>query len=221
MTYADMSSLPTALPMLTSSLTQITTTIYHDDIVPRLSYGSLVDLKRTMLAVLQDPASGGSNLKRIFQTIAAGNQLGPGLTRRLEELLHCPATPVLDAPQTERADRLYVAGRVFFIYRKGRHRHIEFTSPSLFADIILSPTIFVDHMPYEYQDNFQLVLDLMNTREGKPHTHAPIEPNVGSLMDLVLVRPDDDMLVVAEHLAHADASSQDALAGGLHIEQSQ
>jgi hypothetical protein len=68
-----------------------------------------------------------------------------------------------------------VPGQVYFIYRKGKHRHIEASSPSLFADIILSPTIFVDHMPYEYEENFPRVLDHLDE-----HQKACAHPSVSS-----------------------------------------
>lgn len=62
---------------------------------------------------------------------------------------------------------------VYHIVKRANEHHIEISSPSLFADIVLSGTMFLDHMPYEYQDNFLNVHCLLPLRVFESSAPSP------------------------------------------------
>ena len=91
----------------------VTAVIHHDDIVPRLCYGSMEDLKKartcsprnpsppplwsyvcniqTLVNIIQQRHVG--TLGRLWQALAAGKPLGAALTDKISSLLNVPAQP--------------------------------------------------------------------------------------------------------------------------------
>jgi len=136
----------------------ITTTIFNDDIVPRLSFGSISDLKFLMNDII-DFNDSNTNLKRFFHTLAQGNNLGTNLTKKIATWLDCPPQPNWSLlKRCPLSERLWPPGIILLIKKKGVERHIELSNASLFMDVIISSSMFVDHLPFEYQENFKTAM---------------------------------------------------------------
>eukprot|EP01090_Pellita_catalonica_P017196 TRINITY_DN5131_c0_g1_i1.p1 TRINITY_DN5131_c0_g1~~TRINITY_DN5131_c0_g1_i1.p1 ORF type:complete len:512 (+),score=111.68 TRINITY_DN5131_c0_g1_i1:29-1537(+) len=131
----------------------ITSVVVGDDIVPRLSYGSLEDLKKD-IGILLDSVDG--NTTRIFQIIAAGNVWGSSTTARLEKMLGCKSKmdwSVLRDNKQQKilSEKLWVPGKVIHLYSNFGEYEAEESSPSLFGEIVISTRMFLDHMPDLYE----------------------------------------------------------------------
>jgi len=157
----------------------ITSIVLNDDIIPRLSCGSIADLKQVILHLMSQT---DSNLKRMFQFLSAGNNLGQGLTRKLSNYFSCSPTPDLQNVQYIPEPRLYPPGRTFLIFnpdnKKGlatKYNAMEESDPSLFGDIIISSSMFTDHMPDAYETALETILETVKKNEGIPleETIAP------------------------------------------------
>jgi len=133
----------------------VTSIVLNDDFVCRVSYGSLEDLKQVILHILNQQ---DSNVKRLFQFLSAGNNLGETVTRKLSDYFQCAPRPDLRTKNIFLTPRLYPVGSVYHIFNSENKRGltakydvIEESDPSLFGDIIISPTMFIDHMPDAYE----------------------------------------------------------------------
>ncbi|ELR14039.1 lipase [Acanthamoeba castellanii str. Neff] len=96
----------------------ITSYVMGDDLVPRLSYGSMEELKGNILIVL---AQEKGTVSRMFKLFAAGNALGNAATKKLEKLLKCNATLDIEELQQKRKmlvlpEKLWPPGVVYHMY---------------------------------------------------------------------------------------------------------
>jgi len=122
----------------------ITSYVLGDDIVPRLSYGSLEDLKKTIGALLSQEKS---TFKRVFQVV--------GLAKpNVEAIREVEGKQIL-------AEKLWAPGLVYHIYLNAHNRNytVEESSPSLFGQVIISSRMFLDHMPDLYEAALKELLD--------------------------------------------------------------
>jgi len=133
----------------------VTSIIVNDDLVPRMSWGSIEDLKKIVVNLL---SKNDSNFLRLFQFVSAGNNLGEGLTQKLSKFLG-PAVPDLGTKNMELGTRLYPPGKVYHIFGKVKYDRMEESHPSLFGDIVISSNMFLDHMPDVYEDSLGYVVD--------------------------------------------------------------
>lgn len=74
--------------------------------------------------------------------------------------------PDLDTKKISFSDRLHPPGLIYYVYGEpgGKYDRIEETAPSLFHDLILSGTMFLDHFPDLYEDSLKLCLDRVRAR---------------------------------------------------------
>eukprot|EP01105_Mastigella_eilhardi_P002008 TRINITY_DN1242_c0_g2_i1.p1 TRINITY_DN1242_c0_g2~~TRINITY_DN1242_c0_g2_i1.p1 ORF type:complete len:607 (+),score=169.47 TRINITY_DN1242_c0_g2_i1:7-1827(+) len=143
--------------------------VYNDDLVPRLSLGSMELLKATVTHVLQQS---NNNTQRVFQYVAGGNALGEYLTKKIEDRLQCKAAVDVSqlqsqSPPPETLDNptfLLPGGRVFYL--------AAVTSPvptvtttagspppymmrevpnDFFCELAVTADMFVDHLPHRYE----------------------------------------------------------------------
>ena len=89
----------------------ITSVILNDDLVPRLCYGSVEDLKKMIQHLIS--AEGGTTMQRfvesycknlifrMFQILSVGNTLGENLTKKLASYLACSPVPDLGVKKVE------------------------------------------------------------------------------------------------------------------------
>jgi len=150
----------------------ITTVVLNDDFICRLSYGSLEDLKQVIMHLLNQNES---NTKRLFQFLSVGNTLGESVTKKLSGYFECSPRPDLGTKNIVLSPRLYPAGIVYHLFNSENKRGLltkydvmEESDPSLFGDIIISSTMFVDHMPDAYESALENLLDNL-TQEQQQH----------------------------------------------------
>jgi Lipase (class 3) len=188
----EMASLPETRAVINSY-------VANDDIIPRLSFGSMTDLKQWVVNLATD---GTGYFHRMFQIMSLGNPLGDNATNFISKKMEW--TPDLGASVRAALDhitpteRLYLPGKVYFLYklrtlaeiesqpgfpnanphasvekssdeRQGddivgltcEYDGIEESSPALFPDIVLSPSMLTDHMPDLYQEALEIALRRM------------------------------------------------------------
>jgi len=140
----------------------VTSVVLNDDFICRLSWGSLEDLKQVILHLLNQT---DSNVKRLFQFLSVGNNLGETATKKLSDYFQCAPRPDLGTKNIVLSPRLYPAGLVYHIFNSENKRGlstkydvIEESDPSLFGDIIVSTTMFVDHMPDAYESSLESLI---------------------------------------------------------------
>jgi hypothetical protein len=72
------------------------------------------------------------------------------------------------------SDRLHPPGKIIYVYsdqpekkKNAKYTIMEESSPSLFFDIVLSNTMFTDHMPDLYETSLQNCLDKLQEEAKK------------------------------------------------------
>lgn len=144
----------------------ISSYILDTDVVPRLSYGSLDRLRHLTLKIMERT---DSNAQRIVQALAAGS-LSKGLSDRISSWVNVEQQE-LDVTDLHRdvntlEDKLFPAGQVYHIMSADASSEDEFfaekdlfqmeiSNPTFFADIIISNTMFSNHMPNAYNKAFR------------------------------------------------------------------
>mmetsp|Transcript_12466 Transcript_12466/g.17271 ORF Transcript_12466/g.17271 Transcript_12466/m.17271 type:complete len:540 (-) Transcript_12466:43-1662(-) len=188
----------------------ITSVIVNDDIIPRLCWGSVNDLKECLVYLLNQK---DGSLGRMFQILSAGNNLGETVTKKLSSFLRVSPTPDLGAKKF--SERLYPPGTCYHIYRSSnawgsKYDMMETSSPSMFSDIIISNTMFTDHMPDLYERAIKRTLDrIVKINDEEKVTEASLEqanvipPAVG-LVDATLPQKENDNNKESRPLANSD-----------------
>eukprot|EP01119_Soliformovum_irregulare_P019635 TRINITY_DN6267_c0_g1_i2.p1 TRINITY_DN6267_c0_g1~~TRINITY_DN6267_c0_g1_i2.p1 ORF type:complete len:451 (+),score=131.58 TRINITY_DN6267_c0_g1_i2:692-2044(+) len=129
----------------------ITSIILNDDMIPRLSYSSMEDFKHLVSHLISQKDSG--KLQRMFQVMSVGNTFGDSFTKKLSNWLECNPVPDLASAKLAITDRLHPPGVIYHIYntaelgQKARYDEMEESGPSLFSQILITSTMFTDHMP--------------------------------------------------------------------------
>lgn len=154
--------------------------IVGDDVVPRISFGSL---RRLKLLALEIKKMSSSNFQRLAQAVAASGSLGENLSSKIQQKLDIDQAALNKALQGKSInldDNLYPAGTLYHLLRsdlktaeedteamlnnrptKGLWQ-MEPTNFSFFAEIIISSTMLTDHLPNTYETAFQGVLRKQN-----------------------------------------------------------
>jgi len=163
-----------SLDLAQKSRSFISSFVLNDDMVPRLSYSSMEDLKNILLHLHKQS---DSNLKRLFQVCSAGNTLGKSVTNRLSSYFGPDLEPDLSVEQKNKVItmRLHPPGQIFHLYSQtkgligvtAKYDTLEQSDPSLFFDIILSASMFSDHMPDQYEKALKDTLDRLKNEQGK------------------------------------------------------
>jgi len=143
------------------SKTFITTVVVNDDIVPRLSQESMKEMK----VLIKHMFSQSQSLsERLFQIVSVGNALGSA-GERIASWMKWKQPTILtpDVRISAYTERLHPPGKIYHIWGQSRshpklYDRCEESAPSLFTNIILSPTAYSDHMPDVYEDCMALVL---------------------------------------------------------------
>jgi len=162
----------------------ITTIILNDDLVPRLCFGSIEDLKKIIQHLIS--AEGGTTMQRMFQILSVGNSLGQGLTKKLSGYLECNPVPDLGVKKLVPSERLHPPGKIIYVYsdsiekkkKESRYDLMEESAPSLFFDIVLSNCMITDHMPDLYETSIKNCLDRLQTEVDKEQKKSDLD--VGS-----------------------------------------
>jgi len=132
----------------------ITTVILNSDVVPRLSLGSLHDLKDRLLTVLADNPT---FCEQMFRTFAGGSILGQTWTKELEEQKYGSSKLDMDKMKALKThDKLYPPGKCVFISGdtwKPSEMRFEFVDNECFDEVLIhhSTDMFTSHMPDQYR----------------------------------------------------------------------
>eukprot|EP01116_Phalansterium_solitarium_P023740 TRINITY_DN8471_c0_g1_i1.p1 TRINITY_DN8471_c0_g1~~TRINITY_DN8471_c0_g1_i1.p1 ORF type:complete len:550 (+),score=46.18 TRINITY_DN8471_c0_g1_i1:118-1767(+) len=169
----------------------VTSFIINDDLVCRLSCGSIEDLKKIIQHVL---AQNDSLMARAFQIINAGNNLGQSWTAKLQSYLKCNTEPDLGEDVIIKSDKLYPPGQCFHLSPSDPTRcecaydYVELSNPSLFSDIVVSTSMLLDHMPNVYEDSLKMSVD--RARKAAAIVAERADPSVGPSLEELLRRGD-------------------------------
>lgn len=131
--------------MFTLSQPSTSTYVLNDDVIPRVSYGSLRDL-RTL--IMQQLAQCESGYLALMKTLAERNAFFRRPWQRDEN--HTP--PVVPLSGTDRSERLYLAGKIYHIVSAEEGPRIFRSKSRHFEDIVLSSRMMLDHMPGAYEN---------------------------------------------------------------------
>jgi len=181
--YAYATPCVLSLPLAKKCKDFITSFGVNDDLVLRLSYGSLEDLKHMIKHLL---SQNEGKLARLFQLFAIGNNLGESLTNKIAKYLEVPQQPDLGINTLILSHRLYPPGTIYHIHPSipgGKYDIMEESDPSLFHTIVISSTMFSDHMPNLYEmaleDTWKKILkDKDNIQENNSNISKEFENGI-------------------------------------------
>lgn len=156
------------IELAASACKYIKSYVLENDVVPRLSYGSMEFLKDTTIELMSQSQG---NTHRILQAAAAGGQLSQGISQKIGGILNYKQevnTSDLGKSNTLE-DKLFPAGRVYHLFKdndlctqfKATNKPVfcmEKSNNSFFGEIIVSQTMFSDHMPNAYHRAFEGIL---------------------------------------------------------------
>lgn len=144
-------------PIMSLNLTRkyqkyITTFVNGNDCIPRLSYGSVDDIKTKILEILSQSRN---FLGRIFQTLQMGNPFGLSdrSIKKLETIFKSPAMPKITPIENPNyLQRLWVPGTIIHIHQNDDEKLlIELSNPELLSNVVLTGRMFLDHFPDQYE----------------------------------------------------------------------
>jgi len=154
----------------------ITSFVLEDDIVPRLCYGNLEHLKTAVVDILSQT---GGNLQRTLQwMIAPGGVMPKNLKAKLASILQVKTEIQVKFGDNLVDASMFPPGRIFHLCQENltnadnnnnnndsipssNQYVIEESNPSLFNEIIVSPTMLTDHMPHNYEKALQNCLNAL------------------------------------------------------------
>jgi len=178
------------MAMAPQTLSLVDSVVNNVDIIPRLSYVAAAQLKEVMSGIL---SQGNNTFQRLLHLASSGN--APKFTKTIASLLKVP--PFQGAqrkvPATVSEVSMFPPGRVFHIFP---HQKLdaepidettaasketndepddglcvmEESSASLFIEIIVSESMFGDHMPNQYEEGLARCLKMV-----KNMTHIEIK----------------------------------------------
>jgi len=146
----------------------VTSVVLGSDVVPRLSLGSLHDLKDRILKVLEDNPTFSH---QAFRAFAGGSVLGQNWTKELEEQKYGSSKldmDVMNALKTH--DKLYTPGKCLFIngdIYKPTEITCEYIDNECFDEVLIhhSVDMFKAHMPDRYRLFLGACLDVLQKKD--------------------------------------------------------
>jgi len=132
----------------------VTSYVVGDDLIPRLSYGSVEDLKRKMVKILDQESSFINRMGKVI--ITGGGVFGDSAMKKIEKILQIEDSVKMESlgdTQGSPSNKLWIAGKVYHIYKNEDATYeIEESAPSLFSELKISSRMFLDHMPDHYEN---------------------------------------------------------------------
>jgi len=144
----------------------VTCFVNRDDIIPRLTYGSLYDLKAMIKAVLADNPQSS---QRIWQVVSAGGSLPKVIRDKMNESIVVSGYDIQKLKSLKVSEKLFQPGRIIYIYKpKEVHSTYstwfgELADQLVFDEIILSSHMYTDHLPWNYEDNLKHTIEKHKT----------------------------------------------------------
>jgi len=134
----------------------ITSVINRDDIIPRLTYGSLYDLKAMIKYVLKENPTMS---KRVWQVVSAGGNMPKAVSTRVTNSVGQTGINIEKLKELKTQEKLYVPGRIVFMFtppeKTNRYWYAEIDDNMVFDEIVLSTHMYRDHMPNNYERNLK------------------------------------------------------------------
>jgi len=135
--------------------------VVNNDVVPRLSLGSLEALKNATVELL---SQSDNNLQRMYHVVNAVNTFGTDATQKINKILKVKATP--DVSKIDRAkgenEKLVPPGFVYHMYKKSPSSKkfvMEQSERSIFTEVVIANDMYTDHLPLSYEGAFKSVLE--------------------------------------------------------------
>ncbi|GAM27611.1 hypothetical protein SAMD00019534_107870 [Acytostelium subglobosum LB1] len=127
----------------------------NDDLVPRLSFNSLYYLREVLDNILSQSKT---KMQRGFQIVSAGGGLGERLTKKISKVLK--VSPTIDLSHVEHHDsgevHMFPPGKMMRIVKIKKGVYVaEKVRNQSFDKIIVSSTMFTDHMPQKYEKGLE------------------------------------------------------------------
>ncbi len=157
--------------------------VYNDDVVPRLSLGSATGLKN---AALQMAGQNESVLKNLFLIVNAGNTFGTDASNQIKKVLNHKEIDRTAVTMDSEVEKLVPPGRCYHIYEKffpeeakgkviPKRLVMEESKPEFFTEIVVSNSMFLNHMPLAYEGAFEKVIHTVVTFPVK-EVHPEVKP---------------------------------------------
>merc|ERR1712137_224646 len=155
----------------------ITSFVLDNDIVPRLSYGSMQYLQECIIRLMGESTS---NFHRLVQALAAGGSYSETISKKVANLLryesHLVDTEILKTNGPRLDKMLLPPGRVYRLMKVDDNDlspqakavidppgsplfQMEISDCGAFAEVIVSGSMFQDHMPNAYNKAINGVLN--------------------------------------------------------------
>jgi len=154
--------------------------IHRDDIIPRLTFGSLYDLKGMIQGVLKDNPKVG---QKFWQIIAAGGNLPKSWQESGNKKYVKSGINLTKIKEAKINQKIYGPGKVVFLFNPraetAKNWYADYSEPVCFDEIVLSVSMYLDHMPDGYERGFRRSLRRLNQlREAGEYPPKPPKMDV-------------------------------------------
>ena len=122
----------------------IKSVVVKDDIVPRLCHGSAWDIRGRILKIQHLRDTNASEYNNLTDMVNRDSGISKQNALALYKLLD---------PEEESKRRLYPAGRIYYVdpsNQDGKWKITELLATEFLGDILLSGTMFSNHLPQAY-----------------------------------------------------------------------
>jgi Ran GTPase-activating protein (RanGAP) involved in mRNA processing and transport len=118
-------------------------------------------------ATIQLLSQSDNNVQRLFHVMNAGNTFGDEASKKIAGFLKVKQNVDMSKVQTNRSvnEKLVPPGKVFHMYKKTPKSKLlvmEESDKNFFTEIIISNSMYLDHMPTAYESAFKSVLENAN-----------------------------------------------------------
>jgi len=145
--------------------------INRDDIIPRLTMGSLYDLKAMIKVCLEDNPQ---FTQKIWQVISAGGNM----PKTVSEKMGPSGIDIHKIKSLKSEEKLFPPGRVIYLFnpkeKTSKDWYGELSDNIVFDEIVLSAHMYTDHMPNAYERN---LTKAYKTHQNEAHELYILKPN--------------------------------------------
>ncbi|KYQ90567.1 hypothetical protein DLAC_09195 [Tieghemostelium lacteum] len=143
----------------------ITSVCMNDDIIPRLCFCSLFYLREVLDSILSQSKT---KFQKLFQIASARGKLSDKVKRRFSKMLK--VSPVIDLSnvthKTCDEKPMFPPGNIIRIVKLKKGIYVaEKTETQSFDKILVSATMFTDHMPNKYEKGLESAVENYNNIE--------------------------------------------------------
>uniref|UniRef100_A0A6B2L1W8 sn-1-specific diacylglycerol lipase n=1 Tax=Arcella intermedia TaxID=1963864 RepID=A0A6B2L1W8_9EUKA len=159
----------------------MTSFVNRDDIIPRLTFGSLYDLKAMIRACLD---SNPRSSQRMWHVLTAGGNIPQSMTQKTKEFVEANHLDFESLKQHKVNEKIFLPGRAIYLHSPKEKTindwYGEFAENSVFDEIVLSTHMFTDHMPDQYENNILLSIHKHTLEKDILFAEKPAEEAEGN-----------------------------------------